>query len=107
MQSTVRQIDGARAIFDCHKHSIEKDIVLTGFGGKPLSEPLAIEVNGVFHYARNSELILGKDRLKQKVLKRLGYKEPGSLIIPYYDWVILEDAKRKPYLEHSISNALL
>jgi hypothetical protein len=38
---------------------------------------------------------LGRDILKQKALKKVGYREPGSLIIPYYDWVILEDKKRK------------
>ena len=72
-----------------------------------MAEPLVVEVNGVFHYARNSELMLGRDALKQKALKQLGYKEPGSLIIPYFDWTVLENAKRKPYLEHSIANALL
>ena len=100
-------IQGTKAIFDCHKHGIEKDIVLTTFEGRSLAEPLVVEVNGVFHYARNSEMMLGRDALKQKALKQLGYKEPGSLIIPYFDWTVLENAKRKPYLEHSIANAIL
>ena len=81
--------------------------MLTKFNNKSLEQDLVIEVNGVFHYARNSEQLLGRDILKQKALDRLGYKPPGSLIIPYYDWVILEDTKRKPYLEHSIANALI
>jgi hypothetical protein len=62
-------IQGTNAIFDCHKHGIEKDIVLKAFEGLSLAEPLVVEVNGVFHYARNSELMLGRDALKQKALK--------------------------------------
>jgi hypothetical protein len=63
-----------------------------------------IEVNGVYHYPRNSEELLGKDVLKSKVLKEvMGYE---VLPIPYYDWTILDNSMRRPYLEAMISNSL-
>ena len=52
-------IPGTKAVFNCHRFGIEKDIVLTHFQNKPIADnqlgDLVIEVNGVFHYARNSE----------------------------------------------------
>ena len=53
---SVKQIDGSKADFNCHKYGIEKDIVM-----RSTKRDLAIEVNGVFHYPRNSEEKLGKD----------------------------------------------
>jgi len=53
----------------------------------------------VFHYARNSELQLGKDIIKQNLLKRLGYQ---VLTVSYYDWAILEMKDRRSYLEKMI-----
>ena len=69
--------------FNCNEHSIEKDILLTEFNFKKIQEinyvkpksdepwddirntkGLVIEVNGIFHYPRNSELPLGKDLIK-------------------------------------------
>ena len=66
---------------------------------------LTIEVNGVYHYARNSEDILGRDILKRKALTKLGY-HPHSFTVPYYEWAILENSKRKSYIQQLIVNAL-
>ena len=52
-----------------------------------LPKEIAVEVNGVYHYARNSELPLGKDIIKLKLLTKLNYE---VITIPYYDWAILE-----------------
>ncbi len=53
-------------------------------------------MNGVFHYARNSELPLGKDVIKYKVLNKLGYL---VMTVPYFDWAILETKDKRLYLE--------
>jgi len=53
-----------------------------------LERPLNIEVNGVFHYCRNSEQEMGKDVIKKKFLKAKGFE---SLSIPYFEWTILEN----------------
>ena len=58
-----------------------------------------IEVNGVYHYCRNSERPLGKDILKHRVLEALGYE---CLVVPYFDWSILEHNSRVDYLESLI-----
>lgn len=42
----------------------EVDILITKFNGVELKKPLAVEVNGVYHYPRNSEDKLGKDKFK-------------------------------------------
>ena len=87
---TIRQIIGARAIFNCQKHSIEKDIVLTHFDGEKIRQKgLVIEVDGVYHFPRNSEEQYGKGTIKLKVLKKLGY-HVQSFGVPYYAWAILE-----------------
>ncbi len=52
-----------------------------------LLKEIAVEINGVYHYARNSELPLGKDIIKRKLLTNLNYE---VITIPYYDWAILE-----------------
>ena len=36
-------------------NGLEIDLVVTEYKGEKLKHPLAIEVNGVFHYSRNSE----------------------------------------------------
>jgi len=64
-----------------------------------LNQEIAVEVNGVFHYARNDEATLGKDIIKRKFLKKLGYT---VLTVPYFDWAILENKNRKNYLEELI-----
>ena len=64
-----------------------------------------IEVDGVFHFPRNSETPLGKNILKFKVLEKLGYHS-NSFSIPYFDWAILESRHRKPYVTKLIENAL-
>ena len=105
---TIRSIKGAKAIYNCQKHSIEKDIVLTDFDGKRIKhcKGLVIEVDGVYHFPRNSEEHLGKNMIKFNVLKKLGY-HVESFGVPYYAWVILEERQRRPYLIELIRNALL
>ena len=107
---TIRKMPEVKAIVNCQKHGIEKDIVITHsdetvFTDQFAQRPLSIEVNGVYHYARNSEEPLGKDILKQMTLQQLGY-HPNSFSIPYYEWAILENAQRKPFIQMLISNAL-
>jgi len=65
-----------------------------------------IEVDGVFHYARNSEEPLGKNILKFKNLTALGYHS-RSFAVPYFEWAILEGRQRRPYLQKLIENAIL
>ena len=43
------------ARYNCQNEGIEKDIVVQRFGERNLEREIAVEVNGVFHYARNSE----------------------------------------------------
>lgn len=90
--ATVRSIKGAKARFNCQKHSIEKDIVLTHFNGRKIlnCQGLVIEVDGVYHFPRNSEDHLGKNTIKFKSLKKLGY-HVESFGVPYYAWAILEE----------------
>ena len=107
----VKGIEGAKAIFNCQKNCIEKDIVLVNYKNTPIEERhqkskgLVIEVDGVFHYPRNSELPLGRNLIKFKVLKKLGYHS-NSFAVPYFDWAILEGSKRKSYMRKLIENAL-
>lgn len=85
--------------------------MLTKFNDVPIQERhqrskgLVIEVDGVFHFPRNSELPLGKNLIKFKVLKKLGYHS-NSFSVPYFDWAILEGSKRRSYLRKLIENAL-
>jgi len=58
---------------------IEVDMIVSEYKGKKVK--VAIEVNGVFHYSRNSEDPLGKDVLKRRILEKRGYK---VITIPYY-----------------------
>ena len=62
-------------------------MLLTEYQGKPIK--VAVEVNGVFHYARNSEEPLGKDVIKRNILESQGVK---VMVVPYSHWYILEDA---------------
>jgi hypothetical protein len=87
------------ARYNCDEGRIEKDIVVYQFAELELPRPLVIEVNGVYHYCRNSERPLGKDILKQKALYKLGF---DCLTVPYFEWTILEHSTRKDYLEHLI-----
>ena len=59
-----RHIPGLLARYNCLNEGFEKDIVVQRVSDRNLSQEVAIEVNGVFHYARNSEQILGKDIIK-------------------------------------------
>ena len=90
---------GMLARYNCLNNGIEKDIVIQRFRDKNLEVEISVEVNGVFHYARNSEALLGKDIVKQNLLKKLGYR---VLTVPYFDWAILETQKRRSYLEDLI-----
>lgn len=82
---------------------IELDMHVTEYKGQPLN--LAVEVNGVYHYARNSEDQLGKDVLKQRILeKQSGMK---MLVIPYYQWYILEEAQKPKFLKDVIENCII
>ncbi len=65
---------------------IELDMIVNEYKGSPVK--IGVEVNGVFHFARNSEDPLGKDVIKHRILEKHGYK---MLVIPYYHWYILED----------------
>lgn len=95
----LRTIPGLFAAYNCFEHGLEKDIVVHSYGGNMLEKPVAIEVNGVFHYCRNSELPLGKDLLKEKWLCKKGY---STLVVPYYAWSILENQQKANYLEDLI-----
>ena len=46
----------------------EVDILITKYKGTTLKSPIALEVNGVYHYPRNSETPLGKERIKARIL---------------------------------------
>lgn len=67
-------------------------MLLTEYSGRMVkpTKGLVIEVDGVYHYPRNSMEPLGKNTIKFKVLKALGYHK-NSFAVPYYDWAILED----------------
>jgi len=47
---------------------LELDIIVSEYKGKPLN--LAVEVNGVYHYPRNSEEPFGKDIIKNRILEK-------------------------------------
>ena len=47
---------------------LELDIIVSEYKGKPLN--LAVEVNGVYHYPRNSEEPLGKDIIKNRIIEK-------------------------------------
>ena len=53
------------------------------------SRGLVIEVDGLYHYPRNSEKPLGKNLLKFRALERSGYHK-NSFSVPYFAWIILE-----------------
>ena len=100
---TAKTLPGAKVIFNCQRHCVEKDIVLTRYKGQSVQEHhspskgLVIEVDGVYHYPRNSEDPLGKNLLKFRTFKSLGYHS-NSFAVPYYAWAILEGSKRRSYL---------
>jgi hypothetical protein len=77
-------------------------MIITQYKGREVK--VAVEVNGVFHYARNSDDMLGRDMveplgrdvIKQRILeRRAGYK---VLVVPYSHWYILEDGQKAGYL---------
>lgn len=91
----VRRIPGARARYNCNRFEIEKDIVFTHLGDRALPREIVLEVNGLYHYPRNSEEPLGRDCLKHKALRQLGY---DTCRVPYFDWAILPDSARVSYV---------
>ena len=64
-----------------------------------------IEVDGPYHYPRNSEEPLGKNILKFRALGRLGYHK-NSFAVPYYNWAILEQRQRKDYIQALVEHAI-
>ena len=81
---------------------LEVDMIVNEYKGSP--QKIAIEVNGVFHYPRNSEEPLGKDVVKKKTLERLGYK---VMVIPYFQWYILEDSQKHKFLQDVLENVII
>ncbi len=51
-----------------YKTGIEVDAIISQYKGIPIK--VAVEVNGVFHYSRNSEATLGRDRIKKMILEK-------------------------------------
>ena len=94
--------------------SLEIDLLVTSistpeFGQKECC--LAIEINGVWHYPRNSTQLLGKDILKKKLLETYNpdikdIEKITYVEIPYYDWNILENKQRSSWLAHTLVNSL-
>lgn len=78
---------GLKARYNCNRFEIEKDIVIEAIDNQLLDSKVVLEVNGLWHYTRNSTELLGKDKLKTKALASLGYQ---TIYIPYYDWCLLE-----------------
>ena len=85
-----------------HDTGLEVDMIISEYKGKQVK--IAVEVNGVFHYSRNSEETLGKDKIKQAILKKLGYQ---VLVIPYYQWCILEEKQKSQFLKDVIEHCIL
>ena len=69
-----------------------------------LEKPICVEVNGVFHYPRNSEEPLGKERMKERILTELEGMQ--MLTLPYYDTVLLEDDAARAKYTHACIGSL-
>jgi len=90
------------AVINDYENYIEKDILVT-----EILDPanlnnsiwkdlwIVVEVNGIYHYPRNSTEMLGWDELKKWTLEALGYK---YIAIPYFDWNILENDWKPNYI---------
>jgi len=76
---------------------VEVDAAVLQYRGNECK--IAVEANGVHHYPRNSERPLGRDVIKRRILEEQGWK---VLIVPYFEWCLLEDAQRAGYLEDLI-----
>ena len=81
---------------------LEIDMIVSEYKGHKLK--LAVEVNGVYHFARNSEDTLGRDVVKHRILKMHGYQ---VLVIPYYQWYILEERQKPQFLRDVIDNCII
>lgn len=92
--------------------AIEKDAIITKIIPKGSDNSvncfIIIEPNGVWHYPRNSEEVLGKDKLKVKAcLSLYGHHENYAYVqIPYYEWLIIEHQQRSSYLDSVILNSI-
>lgn len=94
--------------------SLEIDLLVTKISSPEVNQKdcwLAIEVNGVWHYPRNSMSLLGKDILKKKILETYNpnIKDVDKITyveIPYYDWNVLENSQRSSWLAHTLFNSL-
>ena len=82
---------------------LELDILIKEYKGQPLN--LAVEVNGVYHYPRNSEEPLGKDVIKNKILQK--QSDMKVLTVPYFQWYILEEAQKPQFLKDVIENCII
>ena len=82
------------------KYGIEVDMLVTEFQHMQLPTPLALEINGVYHYPRNSQQPLGKDILKEKILTK--GEKLDLLTLPYYDLYILEERQKASYIEECV-----
>lgn len=51
------------------KYDLEVDLLLTHLDGRPLKTPIALEVDGPYHYPRNSQEATGTTVLKHKILR--------------------------------------
>lgn len=89
---------------------IEKDVLVTeildfqNLQTTLVNTRIAVEVNGLYHYPRNSTNLVGRDQLKKKILKSLGYT---YLDVPYYDWNVVADDQREVYLYNKLLDAAI
>lgn len=81
---------------------LEVDLLLTHYGDRPLKTAVALEVDGPYHYPRNSQETTGQYVLKHKILRtREGLQ---VLQLPYFDLLILEDKQRTSYVLDCLQN---
>ena len=81
---------------------LEIDLLIREYKGEVVK--IAIETNGVYHYPRNSQKSLGKDEIKRSLLEKQGFK---IIVIPYYNWYIIENDSKAKFLQDVIENALI
>jgi hypothetical protein len=115
--STLRNQKMAHYDIDTQDYSnlIEKDLVIKmiTIPSKDSETPsieipwyIIVEANGLWHYPRNSEEMLGKDKLKMIACNAL-YSHKinyAYLDIPYFDWTVIEEEKKPLVLNDLILN---
>eukprot|EP00347_Sterkiella_histriomuscorum_P011150 403373570 len=86
---------------------LEIDILITEVEKTKLVDfKIAIEVNGVYHYARNSERQMGRDKIKQSIIRQNQSEKYKLITIPYFEWALLENQSKSKYLMDLINLAL-